>query len=139
MPDNAAPVLQAIIPLEAVPERLRLAVLRLVGEWGSSWADVPFAGTSRVSLSGWQAGDHEQWVFAITADSVALGDEIVSGSGRAAGLSVGRFASGVIPATPYQAYVYERLGGRGRGPTPGRQPPPQPSTTEDTEPAAPDL
>jgi hypothetical protein len=139
MQDTAAPILQAIIPLEAVPERLRLAVSRLVGEWGYSWANITFAGTARVSRSGWQAGDQEQWVFAISAAPVALGDEIVSGSGRAAGLSVGRFASGVIPATPYQAYVYERLGGRGRGPAPERQPPPQPSTTEDTEPAARDL
>ena len=141
MPDTTSPILQAIIPLEAVPERLRLAVSRLVGEWGYSWASVTFAGTARVSRSGWQADDQEQWVFAISAESIALGDEVVSGSGRAAGLSVGRFASGVIPATPYQAYVYERLGGRGRGrgPAPERQPPPQPSTTEDTEPAAPDL
>jgi hypothetical protein len=138
MPDTAAPILQAIIPLEAVPVRLQLAVSRLVGGWGYAWTNVTFAGTAQVPGRNWR-GDQEQWVFAITAEPLNLGDEISSGDGRAAALSVGGFAAGVLPATPYQAYVYERLGGRGRGPAPERQPPPQPSTPADTAPEAPDL
>jgi hypothetical protein len=135
MSDTTAPVLQAIIPPDAVPERLRLAVSRKVAEWGYTWADVTFAGTAQVPGRSWHVDDHEQWVFAISVGLVGLGDEIVAGEGRVEALSVGRFAAGVIPATPYEAYIYERLGARGRGPEPERQSPPP---TVDTAPVVPD-
>jgi hypothetical protein len=138
-PAQTAPVLQAIIPLEAVPESLRFAVTRLVGEWGYSWADVTFAGTARVPHRGRKLDDQDQWVLAITAGPLQIGDELASGGGHAAGVGVSRFSGGVIPTTPYQAYVYERLGAQGRGPAPEHQSPPPSSTPADTAPGAPDL
>ena len=120
----------------AVPGRLRSAVERRLKDWGYRWEDISFAGTVEVP-----AGEHwplgpgtlEVWVFAITAGPLAVGDELQSVSGRGAGVGVSAFSGGVIPVTPYQAWVYEflgRLGGaRGR-----EQPsPPAPPTTPDIE------
>jgi hypothetical protein len=138
MAEPPAPVLLSIVPVAAVPERLQRWVSRPLAEWGYSWADITFAGTARISRQGLQIGDEEQWVLAITAASLRPGDEIVSGGGRATGVSVGQFASGVLPATPYRALVYECLGTRGGG-GPGRQQPQSPPSspmTADTAPGA---
>jgi hypothetical protein len=129
--NSQVPILTAIIPLRLVPDRLRAAVRRVVGEWSYSWEDVTFAGTAEL-------GHHrEVWVFALTAGPLAVGDELDSVGGRAAGVGVSAFTGGVIPVTPYQARVYEYLGRRGGGPVPERPAPPKVPTTPDPEPAAP--
>jgi hypothetical protein len=130
-------VLQSIAPLDAVPGRLRSAVARLLRDWGYGWPDVSFAGTVEVP-----AGEHwplapgavEIWVFAIAAGRLAVGDELESAGGRAAGLGVSAFSGGVIPVTPYQAWVYEFLGRRGGGRSPEWAAPPMVPTTPDMEP-----
>ena len=138
---SGAPILQSIVPLGAVPGRLRTAVSRVLNEWGYAWDDVGFAGTAVLSSGDhWQLGrgSDEVWVLAITAAPLAVGDELESAGGRGAGVSLSAFSGGVIPVTPYQARVYEYLGHRGGGPAPE---PPAPSavpTTPGKEPAAPD-
>lgn len=141
------PILTAIIPLRLVPDRLRTAVRKVLGEWSHAWEDVTFAGTAELGHQ------KEVWVFALAAAPLAVGDELDSAGGRAAGIGVSAFTGGVIPVTPYQARVYEYLGRRGGGPAPERQPPPELPTVgvptpadvagpggalrSDTEPAAP--
>ncbi len=135
-----APTLQSIVPLGAVPERLRMAVVRVLKDWGYGWEDVSFAGTVEL-----RAGEHlqlgavadEVWILAITAAPLAVGDELESAGGRGAGVSLSAFSGGVIPVAPYQARVYEYLGRRGGGKAPE---PPSPSarpTHPEMEPAAP--
>ena len=117
-----APTLQSIVPLGAVPGRLRTDVSRLLKGWGYSWEDVTFAGTAGVTPAGrWRLapGGDEIWILAITAGPLAVGDELDSAGGRAAGLSLSAFSGGVIPVTPYQARVYEYLGRRGGSSAPG--------------------
>ncbi len=142
MPGSRAPVLQSIVPLGMVPERLRTAVTKAIAKWGYGWSDVTFAGTAllpagpRLQLP----GSEEVWVFAITAGSLVLGEELESAGGRGAGVSVSAFSGGVIPVAPYQAQVYECLGRRGGGQAPERQPLHGSPTTRDctTEPATPE-
>ncbi len=131
MADPPVPVLTAIIPLDLVPDRLRAAVRKVVTEWSHSWEDVTFAATAEL-------GPREVWVFALAAAPLAVGDEIDSADGRTAGVAVSAFTGGLIPATPYQAQIFEYLGRRGGGGrAPERQPAPQLPTTPDAEPAAP--
>jgi hypothetical protein len=116
--DPPLPILTAIIPLQLVPDRLRAAVRKVVTEWSYSWDDVTFAATA-------EFGRHKEiWVFALTAGPLAVGDQIDSTSGRAAGVGVSAFTGGVIPVTPYQARVYEYLGRRGGEAATERHPPP---------------
>lgn len=124
MPDSRAPVLQSMVPLSAVPERLRTAVSRAIAQWGYVWSDVTFAGTAMLPAGArWQLpGSEDVWVFAITVGPLVIGDEIDSAGGRGSGVSVSAFSGGVIPVVPYQAQVYEFLGRRGGGPAPGRRP-----------------
>jgi hypothetical protein len=124
MPGSSAPLLQSIVPLGAVPERLRTAVSRAVAEWGYAWSDVSFAGTAmRPAGARWRLpGSEEVWVFAITAGSLVIGEELESAGGRGVGVSVSAFSGGVIPVLPYQAQVYEFLGRHGGGPAPERRP-----------------
>jgi hypothetical protein len=129
------------MPLEAVPERLRVAVSGLLAKWGYLWEDLNFAGTAALAPGKhWrlEPGSEEVWVFAVTAAPLSVGDELESAGGRAAGVAVSAFSGGVIPVTPYQARVYECLGRGGRGRAPERQPPSQSPTTADTAPATPD-
>lgn len=105
MADPSVPILTAIIPLRLVPDRLRTAVRKVLGEWSHTWEDVTFAGTAEL-------GHHKEiWVFALAAAPLAVGDELDSAGGRAAGTAVSAFTGGVIPVTPYQARVYEYLDG----------------------------
>jgi hypothetical protein len=126
MPSSHAPVLQSIVPLDAVPERLRTAVARAIGKWGYEWSDVSFAGTAMLPAGAhWQLpGSEDVWVFAITAGPLVLGDELESAGGRGVGVSVSAFSGGVIPVAPYQGQVYEVLGRRGGGPAPNHGPVP---------------
>jgi hypothetical protein len=129
------------MPLEAVPERLRLAVSGLLAKWGYRWEDLNFAGTAALAPGGRrrrEPGSEEVWVFAVTAAPLSVGDELESAGGRAAGVGVSAFSGGVIPVTPYQARVYEVLGRGGRGPAPEHEPQPQSPTTAGTAPARPD-
>jgi hypothetical protein len=135
-----APVLQSIAPLDAVPGRLRTAVAGRLEGWGYTWADVSFAGTVEVpAREHWPLapGAAEVWVFAIAAARIAVGDELESAGGRTAGVGVSAFSGGVIPVTPYQAWVYEFLGRHGGGAAPERPAPPMVPTTSDMERAAP--
>jgi hypothetical protein len=129
--DPPIPILTSIVPLRAVPERLRSAVTKVLADWSYTWQDVSFAGTAELGQG------KEAWVFAVTAGPLAVGDEVESAGGRGAGVAVSAFAGGVIPVTPYQARVYEYLGRRGGGPAPARESPPRVPTTPDMEPAAP--
>lgn len=133
-----APTLQSIVPLGAVPERLRTDVSRVLTGWGYSWEDVTFSGTAGLAPVGqWRItpGADEIWILAITAAPLAVGDELDSAGGRTAGVSLSAFSGGVIPVMPYQARVYEYLGRRGGG---GWAPESAPPTTPETEPVAPD-
>ena len=124
MAGSHAPVLQSIVPLGAVPERLSVAVARAVTKWGYDWGDVTFAGTAMLPAGAHWAlpGSEDVWVFAVTAGPLVIGDELESAGGRAVGVSVSAFSGGVIPVVPYQAQVYECLGRRGGGPAPQRPP-----------------
>jgi hypothetical protein len=127
------PTLQSIVPLGAVPERVRSLATPVLEKWGYSWADVTFAGTALLPRGkSWQTISEETWVVAISAGPIEVGDELESPRGRTAGVAGSSFSRGVIPAIPYQAHVFESLGRRGGGPAPERQPPPELSTTLDT-------
>ncbi|HWE59648.1 MAG TPA: hypothetical protein VG228_08130 [Solirubrobacteraceae bacterium] len=137
----ARPVLQSVVPLGAVPERLRHGVAKAVAPWGYAWSDVTFAGTALTPPS-----EHsrlgpvsdEVWVFAVTVGTLQIGDELESAGSRAAGISLSAFAGGVIPVTPFQARVYEYLGGGGGGPPPQPPSPAGVPTNPDTQRAVPD-
>ena len=123
----ANPVLESVVPPEAVPERLRLAVTKLIADWDYSWDDVTFAGTVSMPAadrSVFEPMGPELWVFAITAELIDVGDELESPGGRASGVALSAYSGGLIPATPYQARVFERLGRRGG---PGKPAPQAPS------------
>jgi hypothetical protein len=134
-------VLQSVVPLGAVPERLRSAVAGVVKPWGYTWPDVSFAGTAvlpRGERRGLSLGPDEVWVFAVTTGALALGDQLESAGSRTAGVSLSAFSGGVIPVTPFQARVYEYLGGRGGEPPAPPSSPPGAARTPDMERAAPD-
>lgn len=136
----AAPVLQSVVPLGAVPDRLRAAVVRTVQPWGYGWSDISFAGTAALPAAehrGLSLGPGEIWVFAVTTGPLSLGDQLASEGSRSAGISLSAFSGGVIPVTPFQARVYEYLGGHGGEPPPQPPPPPGRATTPGTERAAP--
>jgi hypothetical protein len=136
-----APTLQSIVPLGAVPGRLRAAAVRVLGGWGYTWEDVTFAGTATLpSGEFWQLapGADEIWVLAVATAPLAVGDKLESAGGRAGAVRVSAFSGGVIPVTPYQARIYEYLGRWGGGGTPERPEPPAFPTTSEMEPAAPD-
>ncbi len=122
------PILQSDVPLGAVPERLRSAVARAIAPWGYTWADVSFAGTALLP-----PGEHtrlgpdsgEVWIFAVTVGTLHIGEELESAGSRSAGVSLSAFSGGVIPVTPFQARVFEYLGGGG-----GRSPDPPPKPGE---------
>ena len=136
----AAAILQSVVPLGAVPERLRSGVARTIAPWGYGWSDVSFAGTALTppaEHSRLGPASDEVWVFAVTVGPIEIGDQLESAGGRAAGLSLSAFSGGVIPVTPFQARVYEHLGGRSGEPPPR---PPAPSgvpTSPGTERVAP--
>ncbi|HEX3617277.1 MAG TPA: hypothetical protein VHU61_12110 [Solirubrobacteraceae bacterium] len=134
-------VLQSVVPLGAVPGRLRSAVAGVLEPWGYSWGEISFAGTAAQPAAahrGLSLGPDQIWVFAVTTGSLALGDRLESAGSRAAGISLSAFSGGVIPVTPFQARVYEYLGGHGGDqPSPPRVPPGL-ATTPETERAAPD-
>jgi hypothetical protein len=140
-------VLQSVVPLGAVPGRLRGAVAGVVEPWGYNWGDISFAGTATLPAGehrGLALGAQEIWVFAVTTGSLGLGDELESAGGRTEGISLSAYSGGVIPVTPFQARVYEYLG-RGRGEQPPAPAPPPDGHSErgtratrpGTEPAAP--
>ena len=124
MSGSGPPVLQSIVPLSAVPDRLRAAVAGAISKWGYDWSDVTFAGTAILPAGArWRLPNSQDiWVFAITVGPLVIGDELESAGGRATAVSVSAFFGGYIPAAPYQAQVYEVLGRRGGGPTPERPP-----------------
>jgi hypothetical protein len=134
----AAPTLQSIVPLGAVPGRLRAATTRVLSDWGYTWEDVTFAGTATLpSGEFWQLapGADEIWVLAVATAPLAVGDELESAGGRAGAVRVSAFSGGVIPVTPYQARIYEYLGRWGGGGTPEHPQPPALPTTSEMEPA----
>lgn len=125
MADTAVPILTSIVPLGAVPERLRAAAAKVLAQWSYSWGDVTFAGTAEAGHAKEAGHGKEIWIFAITAGPLAVGDELQSAGGRSAGVGVSAFSGGVIPVTPYQAVIHEYLGRRGGGPAPERGSPPE--------------
>jgi hypothetical protein len=134
-------VLQSVVPLGAVPGRLRSAVGGVLEPWGYSWGEVSFAGTAALPAAehrGLSLGPDEIWVFAVTTGSLSLGDQLESAGSRAAGVSLSAFSGGVIPVTPFQARVYEYLGGHGGDSRPQPTVPPGLATTPDRERATPD-
>jgi hypothetical protein len=127
------PTLQSIVPLGAVPERVRALAAPVLEKWGYSWADVTFAGTALLPRGkSWQRISEETWVVAISAGPIEVGDELESPRGRTEGVAGSSFSRGVIPAIPYQTHVFESLGRRGGGPPPEGQPPPESSWTVET-------
>jgi hypothetical protein len=130
-------VLQSVVPLGAVPGRLRTAVAGVLDPWGYSWGDISFTGTAAQSGAehrGLSLGPDEIWVFAVTAGSLRLGDRLESAGSRAAGISLSAFSGGVIPVTPFQGRVFEYLGGHGGGDQPSSPSvPPGLATTPETE------
>lgn len=147
MADTHAPILTSIVPLRVVPDRLRVAITKVLTGWGYTWEDVTLAGTAELPKG------REGWVFAVTSGPLAVGDELESAGGRGTGVGVSGYSGGLIPVTPYQAWVYEFLGRRGGGgaheqplppAVPATQPglpatpPPAVPTTPDTERAVPD-
>ena len=132
MAKSAVPHLTSIVPLPAVPGRLRAAVEKTLGDWSYGWSDLTLAGTAELGAG------REIWVFAVTAGPVSIGDELESAGGRGAGVGVSGYSGGVIPVTPYQAWVYEYLGRRGGGSEPELPSPPELPTIPDMEPASPD-
>ena len=129
------PLLQSVVPLGAVPERLRSAVAKTIQPWGYGWGDISFAGTALTPLaeqSKLGPASDEVWVFAVTVGPLEIGDQLESAGGRLAGVSLSAFSGGVIPVTPFQGRVYEYLGGRGGSTAPD---PPGP----DGVPTAPDM
>jgi hypothetical protein len=138
---SSAPVLQSIVPLPAVPGRLRAAVVPVIARWGYTWQEVSFAGTAELPADEHRRsapGSEEIWVLAITAGPLAVGDQIEAVTGRGQSLAVSRYSGGVIPVTPYVAFVYEYLGRHGGGDAGEHPAPPSVPTTPDMEPAAPD-
>lgn len=137
-----------MVPLAAVPGRLRTQVAKILEEWGYGWADVSLAGTVEVPQADHRrltSGAGEVWVFAITtAARLTIGDELESVAGRAASVGLSAYAGGVIPVTPYQALVYEFLGRRDGDGSPEAPAPPRipletlPPMAPGTEPAVPD-
>lgn len=122
----AAPILQSVVPLGAVPERLRGGVARAIAPWGYAWADISFAGTALTPLrehSRLGPASDEIWVFAVTVGTLQIGDELDSAGSRAAAVRLSAFSGGVIPVTPFQARVFEYLGGHGGESSPGPPPP----------------
>ena len=139
-PPTAA-VLQSVVPLGAVPDRLRAAVAKAIAPWGYTWSDISFAGTALTpphEHSRLGPALDEVWVFAVTAGSLQIGDELESAGSRAAGLSLSAFSGGVIPVTPFQGRVYEYLGGHGGTPPPEPPAPAGVPTTPDAGRAMPD-
>lgn len=133
----ARPVLQAVVPLGAVPERLRGGVARAIAPWGYSWADISFAGTALTPAdehSRLGPASDEVWVFAVTVGTLHIGDQLESAGSRTAGLSLSAFSGGVIPVTPFQARVFEYLGGHGGGPS--NEPPPPGGASRQWRPAS---
>lgn len=131
-----------------MPGRLRSAVIEAIKPWGYNWGDVSFAGTAQLppdQHSRLGPDLDEVWVFAVTVGTLQIGDELEAAGSRATGLSLSAFSGGVIPVTPFQARVYEYLGGHGGhrppgGPSPEGEPatPDTEPTTSDTERAVPD-
>ena len=114
VPDS--PILQSVVPLGAVPERLRGGVVRTIKAWGYGWSDISFAGTALTPLaehSKLGPASDEVWVFAVNVGPLEIGDRLESAGGRLTGVSLSAFSGGVIPVTPFQARVYEYLGGKG--------------------------
>jgi hypothetical protein len=134
------PTLQSVVPLGAVPDRLRAAVAKTIEPWGYGWADISFAGTALTPLaqhSRLGPASDEVWIFAVTTGELEIGDELQSAGSRGAGVSLSAFSGGVIPVTPFQARVYEYIGRHG-GPAPPEPPAPGGSSmTPETERAAP--
>ena len=68
------------MPPEAVPERLRSAVTKLIADWDYSWDDVTFAGTVSMPEAERSVlepiGGPELWVFAISAEMIDVGDAL---------------------------------------------------------------
>jgi hypothetical protein len=130
-----------VVPLGAVPERLRSGVAKIIKPWGYGWSDISFAGTALTPLaehSKLGPASDEIWVFAVTVGPLKLGDQLESAGGRIVGVSLSAFSGGVIPVTPFQARVYEYLGGHGGG-APSEPPPPEGiPTTSDTVRGGPD-
>lgn len=124
-----------MVPLGAVPERLRAAVARILSDWGYSWDDLTFAGTATLPPGahwGLESGAEEVWVLAVTVGPLSVGDVLESAGGRGAGIGLSAFSGGVIPVTPYQARLYECLGRKGGGARPNERPEPQVPTPADT-------
>lgn len=135
----ARPVLQSVVPLGAVPGRLQAAVAKAIEPWGYTWADISFSGTALLppqEHSRLGPGSDEVWVFAVTVGSLQIGDQLEAAGSRAAGLSLSAFSGGVIPVTPFQARVFEYLGGHGGGSSPAEPSPSGASAAPRTEPAA---
>lgn len=135
-----APILQSVVPLGAVPERLRSGVARTIQPWGYTWSDISFAGTALTPLaehSKLGPASDEVWIFAVTVGTLEIGDQLESAGGRLAGVSLSAFSGGVIPVTPFQARVYEHLGARGGPAPPDPRGPDGLPRTLDTESAAP--
>ena len=104
----------------------------MLEKWGYAWSEVSFAGTALLpSRKSWQTSSEETWVVAINAGPIAVGDELESPRGRAAGVAGSSFSRGVIPAIPYQTHVFESLGRRGGDATPPDEvPPPEPESVD---------
>lgn len=134
-----APVLQSIVPPEAVPARLRAAATGIVRGWGYEWSEVSFAGTALAPTGERRRlapARQEMWVIAVVAAPLRVGDELTTSGGRVSGVAVSAFSGGVIPATPYQARIYEYLGGRDGGLDAGRPGTPSAPRAQEVGPAS---
>ena len=143
-PDHRAPdtpILQSVVPLGAVPERLRSGVAKTINSWGYGWGDISFAGTALTPLaehSRFGPGSDEVWIFAVSVGRLEIGDQLESAGGRLAGVSLSAYSGGVIPVTPFQGRVYEYLGGRGGSQQSDPLGPDGVPTAADTDSSAPD-
>ncbi|MGC9222022.1 MAG: hypothetical protein ACP5H2_11860 [Solirubrobacteraceae bacterium] len=105
--------LRSIMPVGAVPDRLRRAATRALGAHGRRWEEVTFAGTARLPPGGRIALEpqtDETWILAFHAGPLEVGDEIRATGAAGFMVSVPTMADGLIPAPGYhRALVCDTL------------------------------
>lgn len=112
-------ILQEILAPGEVPEEVRRrveAIAENARRWpGGSWADVTFAGRALALIEGTDQPDYDAsadalvWVFALSAESPALGEMIVSVGGFASSSSEIRFDQGQAPQRGNRVSVFSAI------------------------------
>ena len=96
-------ILQEIVAPSEVPENVRKRIGEAERRYGTTWAEVTFAGRALAVVEGTDQPDYDDyqdplvWVVALNADSPVLGEAIVSGGGFASSSSETRYSKGELP------------------------------------------